>query len=251
VYLDHVALATRDAQPVIDALAGELGGTLVQGAYAVGFRPLHVRMGDADAGTTIELLEPWAVEQADFLERFLQTRGAGVHHLTFKCEDLVTELGRVRAAGLSPVNVSVDSPDWKELFLTPKEAHSTVVQLTEGGHLFPSYAEQFAHAREHGPWAQPQWWRDPPPRAEPPTILHRIVVRTPALDDTVAFYTDILRATVDAASAASVDVVWAGGGRIGLVLDRVGAPGVARLELTGPGPARRLTLAGTELVIEP
>jgi hypothetical protein len=42
-----------------------------------------------------------------------------------------------------------------------------------------------------------------------------------------------------------------GGGRIGVELDRVGPPGVARLELTGPGPARRLMLAGTELVIEP
>ena len=74
MYLDHVALATRDAQPVIDTLVAELGGTLIQGAHAVGFKPLHVRMGDADAGMMIELLEPYAVEQADFLERFLQSR---------------------------------------------------------------------------------------------------------------------------------------------------------------------------------
>ena len=251
MYLDHVALATRDTQPVIDTLVGELGGTLIQGAYAIGFRPLHVRMGDADAGMTIELLEPHAVDQADFLERFLEARGDGVHHLTLKADDLQAELDRVRAAGLSPVNVHMESETWKELFLTPKEAHGTVVQLTEGGYLFSSYAEQFAHAREHGPWAEPQWWREPPPRAEPASFLHRIVVRTPSLDDTVAFYTDLLRATVDAETATSVDVVWAEGGRIGLELDRVAAPGVARLELSGPGPARRLTLAGTELVIEP
>jgi catechol 2,3-dioxygenase-like lactoylglutathione lyase family enzyme len=224
---------------------------LIQGAHAVGFRPLHVRMGDAEAGMMIELLEPYAVEQSDFLERFLQARGEGVHHLTFKCDDLVVELDRLLALGFSPVNVHVESPDWKELFLTPKEAHGTVVQLTEGGYLFSSFAEQFAHAREHGPWTQPQWWRDPPPRAEPPSYLHRIVVRTPALDDTVAFYTDILHATVAAESASSVDVVWGGGGRIGLELDRIEPPGVARLELTGPGPARRITLAGTELVVEP
>jgi methylmalonyl-CoA/ethylmalonyl-CoA epimerase len=251
VYLDHVALAMRDAQPVLDTLVGDLGGTLIQGAYAVGFKPIHVRMGDADAGTTIELLEPHAVEQADFLERFLESRGEGVHHLTLKCTDLAAELDRLLAAGFSPVNVHLDSPDWKELFLTPKEAHGTVVQLTEGGHLFPSYAEQFAHAREHGPWTQPQWWSEPPTRAEPPTFLHRIVVRTPSLDDAVAFYTDMLGATVAEESPAAVDVVWGERGRIGLELDRVGAPGVARLELTGPGPARRLTLAGTEFVIEP
>ncbi len=251
MYLDHVALATRDAQPTIDTLVAELGGTLITGAHAVGFKPLHVRMGDASAGMMIELLEPYAVEQADFLERFLQSRGEGVHHLTLKSTDLAGELDRLLTAGFSPVNVHMDSPDWKELFLTPKEAHGTVVQLTEGGYLFPSFAEQFAHAREHGPWTQPQWWTDPPPRAEPPTFLHRIVVRTPSLDETVAFYTDVLRATVESESPTMVDVVWGDRGRVGLELDRVREPGVARLELTGPGPARRLTLAGTEFVIEP
>jgi hypothetical protein len=45
--------------------------------------------------------------------------------------------------------------------------------------------------------------------------------------------------------------VWGDRGRVGLELDRVQAAGVARLELVGPGPARRLTLAGTEFVIEP
>src|SRR5262249_29149211 len=217
----------------------------------VGFRPIHVRMGDAAGGMTIELLEPFAVEQSDFLERFLQTRGPGVHHLTLKSTDLRAELERLQAGGFSPVNVSVDGDNWKELFLTPKEAHGTVVQLTEGGNLFATFAEQFAHAREHGPWVQPQWWSDPPPRAEPPTYLHRIVVRTPVLDDAVAFYTDILGATVETERADAVDVVWGDRGRVGLELDRVEAAGVARLELTGPGPARRLTLAGTEFVIEP
>ena len=251
MYLDPVAVATRDAQPVLDTLVGDLGGTVIVGGHAVGFAPIHVRMGDGTDGMTIEILEPFAVEQSDFLERFLQARGEGVHHLTLKATDLRAELERLLAAGFSPVNVSVDDPNWKELFLTPKEAHGTVVQLTEGGHLFSTFAEQFEHAREHGPWVQPRWWSDPPPRAETPTFLHRIVVRTPALDDTVAFYTDFLGATVDRETEESVDVVWGDRGRVGLELDRVEAPGVARLELVGPGPARRLTLAGTELVIEP
>jgi len=76
-------------------------------------------------------------------------------------------------------------------------------------------------------------------------------VRTPSLDETVAFYTDVLRATVESESPSMVDVVWGDRGRVGLELDRVREPGVARLELTGPGPARRLSLAGTEFVIEP
>ena len=35
MYLDHVALATRDAQPTIDTLVAELGGTLITGGILV------------------------------------------------------------------------------------------------------------------------------------------------------------------------------------------------------------------------
>ena len=64
-------------------------------------------MGDADAGMIIEILEPFAVEQSDFLERFLQARGEGVHHLTLKSTDLRAELERLLAAGFSETDAMI------------------------------------------------------------------------------------------------------------------------------------------------
>ena len=251
MHLDHVALASRDSQAVMRVLVGELGGTVTQGAISPGFRPVQVRMGNVERGMTIELLEPHRVEEFDFLERFLDDRGPGPHHLTFKVDDLVAALARVEAAGLHPTGVFLDSPRWKECFLHPAEAHGTVVQLAEGGFVYPSFAEHFAAARAGNPYGEPRWWDDPGPRAPEPTFLDRVVVATPALDAATAFYTDLLGGTVGEAASDRRDIVWADGGCVQLEADADRPAGIVRLECTGPGPARTVTLAGTALVINP
>lgn len=251
MHLDHVALASRDSLPVLDVLVGELGGTVLQGAVQTGFRPVQVRMGDAERGMIIELLEPYGVEESDFLERFLQSRGPGPHHLTFKVDDLVAELDRVRTAGLTPTGVLLDSPRWKEAFLAPADAHGTVVQLAQGGLEFPTFADQFASARTVGPYGEPRWWPEPAPRAPEPTFLDQVVVSTPVLDAATAFYTGVLCGTATERGGGVRDITWPGGGCIRLEEDTSRAPGIVRLELTGPGPARTLTLAGTPLVVTP
>jgi len=251
VLLDHVALAAHHALPVLDALVADLGATVLQGAEQAGFRPVQVRVGDADRGMTIELLEPYRVDEFDFLVRFLETRGEGPHHLTFKVDDLAAELERLREAGITPTGVFLDSPRWKEAFITPADAHGTVVQLAQGGLDFPTFAHQFASARTDGPYGEPRWWPDPPPRAEPASILERIVISTPALEAAIGFYTEILDGAVAARADGSADVTWAEGGCIRLEADADRPAGVTRLEVTGPGPARVLDLAGTRLAISP
>lgn len=249
--LDHVALASRDSQAIMRRLVRDLGATVTQGAIQAGFRPVHLRMGDVERGMTLELLEPYRVEEVDFLERFLERRGPGPHHLTFKVDDLVAELDRLRAAGLHPTGVLVDSPRWKECFLSPAEAHGTVVQLAQGGlDAYPTFAEHLAAARAGNPYGEPVWWDDPGPRAEATVFLDRVVVSTPSLDAATAFYTDVLQGVVAADGGDRRDLVWPGG-CVRLVADADRAPGIARLECSGPGPSRTLTVAGTDLVVNP
>jgi methylmalonyl-CoA/ethylmalonyl-CoA epimerase len=251
VRLDHVALASRDSQAIMRVLVRELGGTVTQGAVQAGFRSVQVCMGDAERGMIVELLEPDRVEEHDFLERFLEQRGPGAHHLTFKVDDLVAELDRVRAAGLHPTGIFLDSPRWKECFLHPGEAHGTVVQLAQGGlDAYPTFAEHFAAAHAGRPYGEPVWWEDPGPRAPEPTILEHVVVSTPELSATTAFYTDVLAGEVVGEGAGTRDLAWPGG-RVRLELDPDRPPGIARLDCTGPGPARTLTLAATQLAIRP
>jgi len=250
--IDHVALASYDSVPVLNTLVAEFGGTVLQGAISVGFRPVQVRVGDASRGMTIELLEPYRVEQFDFLARFLDTRGPGPHHLTFKVHDLAAELDRVRDAGLTPTGVLLDSPRWKEAFLAPADAHGTVVQLAEGGlDLYPTFADHFAAAEAGNPYGEPKWWPDPPARAVERSWLDRVVVSTPVPDAALAFYTDVLQGTVAARGDGFVDVTWPAGGCVRLEADAHRAPGIVRLDVVGPGPARDVVLAGATLAVRP
>jgi len=250
--IDHVALASHDSLPILNTLVTDFGGTVLQGAVSVGFRPVQVRVGDAHRGMTIELLEPYRVEQFDFLARFLDARGPGPHHLTFKVDDLAAELERVRAAGLTPTGVLLESPRWKEAFLAPAEAHGTVVQLAQGGlDLYPTFADHFAAANAGNPYGEPKWWPDPPARASERSYLERVVVSTPVPDAALAFYTDVLQGAVTARGDGFADVTWPAGGCVRLETDPNRPPGIVRLEVVGPGPARDVVLAGTTLAVRP
>jgi methylmalonyl-CoA/ethylmalonyl-CoA epimerase len=194
----------------------------------------------------VELLEPWAVEQNDFLARFVDRHGAGPHHLTFKVASLDAALARVRGAGFHPVNIDLSDPQWTEAFLMPSEAHGTVVQLAES-HGYPeTRAALLEHVAEHGPDMHPRWWSDPSPAVGPPARLRRVVMRTPMHTTAVEFFAGILEGEIEHESAARVDLVWERGARIGLEHHPDAPPGVDRLEVEGL--AEEQTVIGTRFV---
>jgi methylmalonyl-CoA/ethylmalonyl-CoA epimerase len=242
--LDHVALADSDTAPALRFLTGDLGGTVIFGGQGFGFRPMQVWVGTADgAGMPVELLEPWAVEHDDFLARFLDRHGPGPHHLTFKVPDLAAALERVRGAGFTPVKIDTSDPEWKEAFLSPREAHGTVVQLAESHGEFATRAELLRHVREHGPNAHPRWWVDPVDHDGPPARLRRVVVRTPSLPSALAFFAGLLQGDVEAESDGGADLVWPRGARVRLEERPEEPAGIDRLEIEGL--ARPQSFAGT------
>jgi len=251
MHLDHVALATRDVAPALDVLVGQLGAHIMSGGHAVGFRPMQVFLGDGDSGMKVELLEPWDFEHNDFLDRFLTRHGDGPHHLTFKVQDLEATIDRVRGLGYSPIGIELSEPIWREAFLDPKQAHGTVVQLAESSSPYGSPLEEYAAYREHGPGGEPMWWPQDLVRAPSTAALRRVVLRTPTLDAARDFFTTVLDGTVEDVDDGGVSLVWTGGGRIRLEEDRTADPGIDRLELEGPGPARDLTIAGARVVVTP
>jgi len=257
--LDHVALATRDAGPAVRMLAGELGGLVLFGGQARGFRPMQVLLGDETAGMRVELLEPWDTAANDFLERFLARHGDGPHHLTFKVDSLGNTIERLRSAGYRPVNVDHSDPDWQEAFLLPREAHGTVVQLAQTVHQFATESGFLDHVRRHGADGHPKWWTDPPPPGDRRGVLERVVMRTPSLDTAIAFFAGMLGGDVEQADDHHADLVWPGGSRIRIevrteVHTETQQPGIERLEglvFGGVGDPVEMEVAGARLVLAP
>jgi hypothetical protein len=138
---------------------------------------------------------------------------------------------------------------WREAFLAPKEAHGTVVQLAESNAPYRTPLEEYAARGDHGPSGEPVWWPQGLARAEAHSFLRRVVLRSPVLEGTAAFYRDVLGGTVVDASADAVELTWPGGGGIRVEARAGVAPGVARLEVDGARPDRTLTVAGTPVVV--
>ncbi len=117
--VDHVAVAVRSvaaAAPLfVDALGGEF---LFAGENSSqGFRWAQFRFPN---GGKIELVTPIAGD--GFVQRFLDSRGEGVHHITLKVPDIVRAIGHLRGRGVGLMRVSIDRPSWKEAFIHPKDA---------------------------------------------------------------------------------------------------------------------------------
>jgi methylmalonyl-CoA/ethylmalonyl-CoA epimerase len=245
VELDHVAIATDDIDALLATLVGELGGTVMFGGDGYGFRWVQTRLGDVDTGMTVESLVVWRPEVDDFLERFVARHGGGTHHVTFKVPDLPAMLDACRAAGITPVGVRLEDPEWQEAFVQPREAHGTVVQLAQTTDPRP-VADELPRVAAEGPHGTPVWWPDPPDRAVRAVALRQVVLGSPDRGATVAFFRDLLQGRVEDEDGTGTVLVWPGGGRI-RVEDANGA-GIVRLDATG-APARTVTLAGVPLTV--
>jgi hypothetical protein len=146
--------------------------------------------------------------------------------------DLDDAIARVRAAGIEPTGIDTSDPQWKEAFLMPRDAHGTVVQLAQSQGEFGSRADLLAHVAAHGPNEHPRWWVDPEP-ASGDARLRRVVLRSPALDAAITFFTELLHGHIEADQGGRVELVWPGGARIAIEDAPDADARVDRLEVEG------------------
>ena len=123
--LDHVAVAVHQIKPALRLFREGLGGEYLMGGDVDSWRWLQLRY---PGGGKIELLEP---QGEGFLSRFLSSRGEGLHHVTFKTDDIHAAVTELRAKGFELVDVNLDHPHWKEAFLRPSKSHGTLIQVAQ------------------------------------------------------------------------------------------------------------------------
>jgi methylmalonyl-CoA/ethylmalonyl-CoA epimerase len=126
--LDHVAIAVRDPASAAGLFRDVLGADFLMGAEAPdqGFRFVQYRF---PGGGKVELVTPTA--EGSFVSRFLDRRGEGVHHITFKVERIEEQVERLRAGGVPLTLVDLGDPEWKEAFIHPSLAHGVLIQLAQ------------------------------------------------------------------------------------------------------------------------
>lgn len=124
--LDHVAIALHSIEAALPLFRETLGGEYLMG-------------GDIDPiwrwvqlsypnGRKLELLEPLG---EGFLTKFLEKRGEGLHHITFKTDDIHGAIAHIEEQGYELVDINTDDEHWKEAFLRPSKSHGTLIQIAQ------------------------------------------------------------------------------------------------------------------------
>lgn len=239
---DHVALAGNDATPVLEALVGRLGATALYGAVDRGFRWVLLHAGSASGGALVELLEPWAIDEDPFLARFLERRGEGAHHLTFKTADLAQTIRAFEGAGIPVVDQRLENPTWREAFVRPRDAFGTIVQLAETTIVRPGVADMLIAAGGPNPRAldafaggtggqvAERWWISPEARGQP-VALTCIVFAVADPHAAADFYETLLAGErVAPENPERLELAWRSGARIGFERSDGDRAGIVALE---------------------
>jgi hypothetical protein len=127
VALDHVGIAASDAKahPLVKALAVE--------SLATTLMPSGVRVARFGPREMLELVTP--ARPGNPIERFLENRGGGLHHLALAVSEPLTSLtAHLAALGLEPIGaVELSSDGRPSLFLHPSTTGGILVELVETG----------------------------------------------------------------------------------------------------------------------
>jgi methylmalonyl-CoA epimerase len=126
VELDHVGIAV--ARPDASPLAAALGA----GRLELVAMPSGVAVGRFGPEGRLELVTP--AREGNPIERFLERRGPGLHHIALRVDEPLEQiLPRLAAQGIEPVGPVERSSDGRPcVFLHPSSTGGVLVELIEG-----------------------------------------------------------------------------------------------------------------------
>ena len=129
VRLDHIAIAVPDLQAAIERFADDFGLKLAGTEdvptehTSTAFLPIE--------GTQIELIHPMNGQGS--VQKFLDKRGGGIHHLCFESDDIDADMKRLTEKGYRFLS---DAPKpgahgTRVAFIHPKSTGGVLIELAE------------------------------------------------------------------------------------------------------------------------
>jgi methylmalonyl-CoA/ethylmalonyl-CoA epimerase len=97
--IEHIAIAVGDLDAAVSVYRAILGSP-DSGRETVDSEQVRIAFFEL-GGTRLELLEPTAEDSP--VGRFIQRRGAGLHHIALEVSDIESAIERCRLAGLETV----------------------------------------------------------------------------------------------------------------------------------------------------
>ena len=127
--IDHIGIAVKSIDEAKKFWVDTLGLKLsrIEEVPEQKVRVAILKAGD----TTIELLEPTSPDSP--IQRFIEKRGEGLHHLTLGTDNLADRLKSLKDANVTLIDEKprLGAGGAQIAFLHPKSAHGVLVELCE------------------------------------------------------------------------------------------------------------------------
>lgn len=94
--LDHIAIAVKSIDTA-EKFYKDLGLTFASEREIVADQKVKTAFANIDVNAHIELLEPTDPEST--IQKFIDTKGEGIHHICFKVKDVVAKTNELTAKG--------------------------------------------------------------------------------------------------------------------------------------------------------
>ncbi len=127
--LDHIAIAVPDIEAAIRRFSDDLGLELV-GREDVASQKTTTAFLPVGQ-TQIELIHP--IDGAGPVQKYLDKRGGGLHHLCFETDDIEADVERLKAKGYRFITDSPQSGAHgsQVIFIHPKSCGGVLIELSE------------------------------------------------------------------------------------------------------------------------
>ena len=127
--IEHIGIAVKSLETA-NAMFKELAEAQllkIETVESEGVRTSFFQVGE----TKIEFLE--STKEGSSIEKFIEKRGEGIHHIAFEVQNIEAELVRLQDLGFQLINtVPKDGADNKRIaFLHPKSTNGILVELCE------------------------------------------------------------------------------------------------------------------------
>ena len=125
---DHVGLAvkdTRETAAILSRLFGfEVGETRAE--PEAGFKSTLISKDNV----ALELIEP--VGSQGMIQKFIEKRGGGLHHISIQVTDLADEMKRLKSLGVEFVGEeAAEVSDSRVVFIHPRSANGLLIELIQ------------------------------------------------------------------------------------------------------------------------
>jgi len=128
--LEHIGIAVQSKEEAIRLFSTLLGRKPYKSEIVAseGVETIFFGIGNIK----IELLVSVSEESA--VDRFLKTKGPGIHHIAFEVEDINASIQNSKENGFSPVSeIPKQGADNKQIvFLHPKTAGGVLIEFCQG-----------------------------------------------------------------------------------------------------------------------